>query len=212
MSNSHRHAAPSQPDSLPRASSKPEGARLGWNLLETSYPYADKITRLRSDRIQISDGNELTYTYDERPRAVIIVPVTAQGEIVLIRQYRYPVDDWCLEVPAGGTHDTGNMPLEEVVRKELKEEIGGVYQRLEHVSCFYTSTSLSDEECNVYLALDVELSDKPDTEQTEQIEIQTVPAQEAVEMARSGSMKTGPCALAVLLCEPLLRRYGYVAS
>lgn len=54
----------------------------------------------------------------------MIVPITKAGEMVLLRQYRYAVDEWCLEVPAGGTHDSGDASLEEVARKELREEVG----------------------------------------------------------------------------------------
>lgn len=190
---------------------KPEGAKAGWRLLEATRTPEDKLTTLRRDRVQVEDREELVYIYCERSEAVIIVPVTPTRELIMIRQYRYPVDAWCLEVPAGGTHDTGESPLEDVVRKELKEEVGATCSRLEYVTWFYSSNSLSDEKCHVYLALDVELSQETDAEQTEQIEIQTVPIGEALELARNGHMKTGPCALAVLLCEPALRRSGYLS-
>jgi 8-oxo-dGTP pyrophosphatase MutT (NUDIX family) len=92
------------------------------------------------------------------------------------------------------------------VRKELEEEIGSTCQRLEYVTWFYESNALSTQKCHVYLALDVELSEKPKTETTEEIEMLKVPVSKALELARSGQMKTGPCALAVLLCESALRQ------
>jgi ADP-ribose pyrophosphatase len=202
-----QHAEQAKPDYL---SQKPEGAKSGWQLLETKYLYQDKLTKLRRDRIEIAGRDEMSYAYCERAASVIIVPVTPDGEMILLRQYLYPVDDWCLEVPAGGTHDTGDMPLEDVVRKELEEEIGGTCQRLEYITWFYESNALSDQKCHVYLALGVELSEQPKTEKTEEIEIQRMPVPEALELARSGQMKTGPCTLAVLLCEPALRRDSVV--
>ena len=84
---------------------KPEGARLGWRVLETHYPMTTPFMHMRQDRIQIADKGEVTYTYEERADAVGIVPITADGTILLIRQYRYPIDTWCLEIPAGGTRD-----------------------------------------------------------------------------------------------------------
>jgi ADP-ribose pyrophosphatase len=137
---------------------------------------------------------------------VIIVPVSQEGEIILLNQYRYPVDDWCLEVPAGGTHDANGASLEEVARKELREEIGGTAESLRYVTFFYSANAFSDEKCHVFLAQGVEISQEPDREQSESIRMQRLPAGEVFELARRGEMKTAPCALAVLLCEPLLRR------
>jgi ADP-ribose pyrophosphatase len=189
---------------------KPEGEKAGWHVLDSNCLYQDDLAKLRQDHVKIAGQDDLIYTYCERAEAVIIVPITPAGKMVMIWQYRYPVDDWCWEVPAGGTHDTGDAALEDVVRKELKEEVGAICDRLEYVTCFYGSNSLSNEKCHVYLALDVVLAQEPDSEQSEEIKLQLLPVPEALNMARSGQMKTGPCALAVLLCEPALRRCGYL--
>jgi len=193
-------------------SDKPEAARAGWRLLETSYPFENEMFRLRRDRVEINGQDEMDYVYQERAAAVIILPVTAEGEAILIRQYRYPVDDWCLEIPAGGSHDTGDASLDEVVFKELQEEIGATCTALKHVTFFYSSNSMSDEICHVYLALGAELSQKPQTEETENIEIRKVPLPEALDLARNGHIKTGPCALGLLLCEVPLRQLGLLPA
>jgi ADP-ribose pyrophosphatase len=134
----------------------------------------------------------------------VIVPVTATGEIVLLKQYRYPIDEWCLEVPAGGMHDSGGCSLEEVARKELREEVGAEAGTLAYVTFFYSASALTDEKCHVYLAEGVTLRNKPEREGSESIETKLVPADEAIRLARTGAIKTAPCALALLLCEPLL--------
>ncbi len=174
----------------------------------TEARFENDICRLREDDVEVADGKKIKYAYLERDEAVIVVPVTTAGEVVLLKQYRYPVDEWCLEVPAGGTHDTCDAALEEVVRKELREEIGGTAKKLTYVSFFFSANSMADEKCHVFLAEGVELQRRQETEATESIEIQLVPVAKAVELARSGAMKTGPCALAVLLCEPLLPQLG----
>ncbi|MBV9128585.1 MAG: NUDIX hydrolase, partial [Verrucomicrobia bacterium] len=113
---------------------KPEAARLGWRVLTTHYPHEGKVNKLRVDQLALPRRAEpMQYSYLERAQSVIIVPVTARGEIVLIRQYRFAVDDYCLELPAGGLHDTGDASLEEVVRKELHEEIGATAGVVEYV-------------------------------------------------------------------------------
>jgi ADP-ribose pyrophosphatase len=192
------------------ASDKPQGSKLGWRVLKTAYPFENEICKLRNDRIRVEGHGETSYAYLERADAIIVVPVTIDGRIVLLRQYRYPVDEWCWEVPAGGSHDTGDAPLEEVVRKEMKEEIGATCATLEYINFFYSSNSMSDEKCHVYLALGVELKQKPDSEATESLEMHPMPAAEAIKLARGGRVKTAPCALSLLLCEDALRRHGYL--
>lgn len=187
---------------------KPNGAKAGWQLRGSANRFENELYRLREDDVELEGGKKIKYAYLERDEAVIIVPVTAAGEMVLLKQYRYPVDEWCLEVPAGGTHDACDAALEDVVKKELREEIGATAKSLRHVGFFYSANSMSDEKCHVFLAEGVELTKNRKTEATESIEVQRVPVGEAIELARSGKMKTGPCALAVLLCEPLMEKFA----
>ena len=189
---------------------KPEGAKVGWRLLETSYPYEGKTCRLRRDQLELPKKKDLVYEYLERAEAVIVVPVTSAGEIVLIRQYRYPVDAWCVETPAGGCHDTGDASLDEVVRKELDEEIGASVEAVEEVGSFYSSPAYADERCHVFIAWGVQLTKKPERESTEKIETELVPAREAIRRARSGEIATAPCALALWWCEERLKARGFV--
>jgi ADP-ribose pyrophosphatase len=189
---------------------KPEGAKVGWRLLETSYPYQGKTSTLRCDKLELPKKTDFSYEYLERADAVIVVPVTAGGEIVLIRQYRYPVDAWCLETPAGGCHDTGDAPLEEVVRKELREEIGATVEAVEEVGTFYSSPAFADELCHIFIAWGVQLTEQPERESTEKIETELVPAREAIRRARTGEIATAPCALALWRCEERLQARGFV--
>lgn len=190
---------------------KPEGERLGWHLLETTYPFATHWLKLRQDRIRIEGANsEITFTYIDNGPAVIVVPVTAEGNIALIRQYRYTVDEWCVEVPAGGTHDAEGASMEEVARKELREEIGATCAGLEFVSLFYPTNGNSAQAFHVFLALDTRLDGEQCLEETESIQVHLMPVAEALRLARTGQIKDGASALSLLLCEPLLRERGYL--
>lgn len=185
---------------------KPKGARAGWKFLGSETRFENEIFRVRQDEVELEGGKKMQYAYVERDEAVIVVPITRKREVVMLKQYRYAVDEWCLEVPAGGTHDSGDASLEEVVRKELREEVGATAEKLTYVDFFFSANAISDEKCHVFLAEGVELSKEPKTEPSETLEAELVPVAEALELARSGAIKTAPCALAVLLCEPHLRR------
>jgi ADP-ribose pyrophosphatase len=185
---------------------KPKGARAGWKFLGSQTRFENEIFRLRQDEVELEGGKKMQYAYVERDEAVIVVPITREGEMVMLKQYRYAVDEWCLEVPAGGTHDSGDASLEEVVRKELREEVGGTAEKLTYIDFFYSANSITDEKVHVFVAEGVTLAKEPKTEASETIEMQLVPVAKAIELARSGAMKTAPCALAVLLCESHLKQ------
>ena len=197
-----------EPADLP--SDKPTGAQIGWRVLETWHPHVSPVNRLRADRLSIPGRGEIRYSYLERGESVIIVPVTTDGRMALIRQYRYPVDAHCYELPAGCCRDMGNVTLEEVARRELREEIGATAGSLEYVTWFYSSSSISDEVCHIFLATNVAMDQETDREPGEHIEPLLVPISEAYAMVRRGDMKTGTCALAILHCEERLRQRGMV--
>jgi ADP-ribose pyrophosphatase len=173
-----------------------------WDTLDSKYLWQSRWYNLRQDRLRMPEGREFTYTLVDHPGAAWVVPVTAEGQVALIWQYRYAVDDWCYEVPAGGL--SPDLTPEEAARRELLEEIGGTAADLRYVGQFYTSNGISNEIAYVYLATGVELG-RTQREPTELMEIRLVPVEEAIRMAREGEISDGPSALALLWCEPLLR-------
>ncbi len=190
---------------------KPVGASLGWRLLEVSYPFSTPWMRLRQDRIHIEGRGETSYTYHENGGSVCIVPVTSNGDIILIRQYRYPVDAWCIEVPAGGlTNRESAISIEELALEELKEEAGAVCEEIKYVNSFYPANAVSEEICYVYLALHTTLIQNQQLEKSEFIELCPTPARDAIRLAYTGEIKDGFSALSILMCQDLLREYHYI--
>jgi ADP-ribose pyrophosphatase len=179
-----------------------------WETLDSRYLWKSGWYNLRQDRLRTPAGHEFTYTIVDHPGAVWVVPVTTDGQVALIWHYRYTVDAWCYEVPAGGLSPRLDQSLrlvqfEEVARRELIEEIGGTAADLRYVGQFYTSNGISNEVSYVYLATGVELGEAH-REPTELMEIRLVPVDEALRMAREGEISDGPSALALLRCECLL--------
>jgi ADP-ribose pyrophosphatase len=172
-----------------------------WETLDSRFLWQSRWYNLRQDRVRTQTGHEFTYTLVDHPGAVWVVPVTADGQVVLIRSYRYTVDDWCYEVPAGGL--SPDLTPEEVARFELLEEVGGTAGELRYVGQFYTSNGISSEVAYVYLATGVQLGEAH-PEPTELMEMRLVPVEEALRMAREGEIADGPSALALLWCEPLI--------
>lgn len=183
---------------------KPTGQEAGWQRLETEFPYTCPAFRLRRDRLRLKNGTEVDFTYVQSRGAIWVVPVTPQREVVLIRQYRYAVDEWVWEVPAGGMFDHDG-DLESLVRRELAEEVGGESDRLQYLGYFFGGAATSDVRCHVYIAHDTLLNRKPEPEAMEDIEVHVVSIDKALRMSRSGEMRDGRSALALLWSEPHLR-------
>ena len=180
-----------------------------WETLDSQFLWQSRWYSLRQDRLRTQDGHEFTYTVVEHPGAVWIVPVTREGQVILVRNYRHAVADWCYEVPAGGL--SPGIEPEEVARRELLEEVGGTAAELRYVGKFYTSNGISNEIAYVYLATDVELGESH-REPTELMEVWPVPPKEALRMAREGEISDGPSALALLWCEPLINVTAHTSS
>jgi ADP-ribose pyrophosphatase len=176
-----------------------------WQTLSSRFLWQSRWYNLRQDRLRAPDGHEFNYTLVDHPGAVWIVQVTTDRRVVLIRQYRYTVDEFCIEVPAGGL--SPDLTPEEAALRELLEEVGGTATELRYVGQFYTSNGISNEVAYVYFASGVELGDTH-REPTELMEIRLLPVEEALRMAREGEISDGPSALALLWCEPLMGQ-GY---
>ncbi|HEY73516.1 MAG: hypothetical protein DRJ03_11600 [Chloroflexi bacterium] len=183
---------------------KPNGISLGWQRLATDYPYNHKMFRVRRDQARWPDGHVAPYVYVQACGALWVVPVTADEQIVLIRQFRYTLDDWSWEVPAGGFHDFSGSPLE-LAKRELAEEVGGRSDDWLYVGGFRPGASLFDEVCHIVLARDVRLDLEPAREPGEIIEVHPLPIPRALEMARNGEIVDGHSALALLRCEQYLQ-------
>ena len=102
------------------------------------------------------DGSTFQRDVVHHPGAVSVVPILgASDEVILVRQYRAPVDRVLLEIPAG-KRDVASEPPEETARRELVEEVGMRAGRLEPLAEFFNSPGFCDEHSFVYLALDLE--------------------------------------------------------
>jgi ADP-ribose pyrophosphatase len=120
-----------------------------------------------------------------------------------VRQYRHPVRDWTLEVPAG-TLDDGEAPLQ-AAERELREEVGGRARAWRHLSTFYSSSAHISLRSDVFLATGVTL-DTPSPDEGEELELVLMPVAVALERARAGGFAEGQTALSILLAAPYLEK------
>jgi len=128
--------------------------------------------------------------------SVAALPVLADGRVVLVRQYRYAVDAFVWELPAG-RRDPGETP-EEGARRELEEEVGFRASALEPLLVFWTTPGFCDEVMHLFRATGLEPV-PPRPEADEKIEAATFTLQEALEMIKSGEIREGKTLVALLV-------------
>ncbi len=143
---------------------------------------------LREDQVRFPDGSEGVYTVIDKRDAVWVVPILADGRVVLIRNYRYTVEAWLWEMPAGGI-EPGASP-EQTARIELLQEIGGRAESFEQVGTFYTMPGIGNEVAHIFIARGVTLAD-PQHEASEVMERRVFTLSQVLSMVAAGRSRTG---------------------
>ncbi|MCS6800355.1 MAG: NUDIX hydrolase [Chloroflexota bacterium] len=174
----------------------------GWTRLARTVLHENAFRRFFLDRVRIHSGDEIEYSWAEAAAASFVVPLTDDGEIVLIRQYRYPVDRWVWEVPAGRIE---GEPSEETARRELLEEVGGIARTIVPLGTCYSAAAHLHLLCAFFLATGVVLDQTARREATELLEVRLVPAEEAFALVRRGGDIEAQSGLAILMAEPTIR-------
>ena len=147
--------------------------------------YEGKIVNLRVDTVELPSGKETKREIVEHAGCTAIVAIDSGKEVLLVRQYRKPVEKMLLEIPAGGM-EPGEEPLE-CARRELEEETDFSAERWEHLATFYTSPGFCTELMYLYLATELKPSMR-DADDDEHIEVVRVPLRKTLELIASGEV------------------------
>jgi ADP-ribose pyrophosphatase len=155
--------------------------------LEHSTVFKGKVFRVDRDRVRMPNGRDITVDAIRHPPSVVIVPVPEPGHVILIRQFRYPVQRSLWELPAGSVDD-GETP-EAAARRECHEEIGLVPDTVVRLGAFYPTPGYCDEEMIFFRASGLnESSEAAPVDEDEDIEPRTFTLPEAREMIRRGEI------------------------
>ena len=130
----------------------------GFRYLGETALHRGHVISLVESRHSAPDGTTFEREVVRHPGAVSVVPLLEDGDVVLVRQYRAPIDEMVLEIPAG-KRDVHDEPLEATARRELVEEVGLSPGRLELLARFHNSIGFCDEESFVFLG--TQLSEAP---------------------------------------------------
>jgi 8-oxo-dGTP pyrophosphatase MutT (NUDIX family) len=150
------------------------------------------------------DGSTFSRDIVRHPGAVAVVAVD-DGHVVLVRQYRAPVDAEVLELPAGIKDAAGEAPID-TAQRELIEETGYRAGRIEPLTRFVNSVGFSDEEIEIFLATDLtEVGASLQGIEEQHMTVERVSLDDVLSLIEKGELRDAKSVVGVLLT---LRRLG----
>jgi ADP-ribose pyrophosphatase len=130
-----------------------------------------------------------------------MIPLTADGDVILVEQYRYAAAQNMLEIPAG-TLEPGEDPIK-CAERELQEEAGFFPGELVHLGEIFVAPGMTDERIQLYLARDLRSSRLP-ADDDELIQIIKMPFSEALEQIRSGKIRDAKTIIGLLQAQTFI--------
>lgn len=150
---------------------------------------------VREDQVRMADGRETAYTVIECGHCVGVLPLTDDGNVLMVRQYRYIAGRYTWEMPTGGVRK--GESFDDAAQRELAEEAGHRARTLLPVCTYHTSKSSIDETAHLYIGRDlVPASATPDED--EAIDVTAMPLERVLEMVLRGEITDSMTIIAVL--------------
>ena len=158
-------------------------------VLSTRSVFDGRVVSLRLEEIELPGGRRSTLEVIRHPGAAAVVPVDAEGQVLLVRQYRHATGgEWLLEVPAGKL-DPGEAP-EACAARECEEETGRRPGELVPLGWIWTTPGFTDERIWLYLARDLRAG-RQNLQADEELRVERRPFREALALALDGGLEDG---------------------
>ncbi len=185
---------------------KPELAWQKRDLTEQTirgeWVFRGKLLHVRRDLVRLPDGANTEREYIEHPGAAMVIPLLDTGELVMERQFRYPLRRDVLELPAGKI-DAGEAPLE-CGKRELLEETGYVASGWRYLATTHPVVGYSDERIEIYLARGL-TQQASNLDHDEHLEAFRLPLATALDWVREGRITDAKTVIGLFWAERVLR-------
>lgn len=157
--------------------------------------YQGKIVTLRIDEVGLPNGKRSTREIVEHPGAVAVVPLLDSGEVVMVKQFRKPVERLLYEIPAGKL-EKGENPLL-CAQRELLEETGLEAKKWIKLCQFYTTPGFSNEIMHLFLARELVVGPS-NLEDDEFLEVERIPLEKLANMLKEGKIQDAKTIIGLL--------------
>ena len=159
--------------------------------------YDGHLLHVKRDMVRLPNGKESVREWIKHPGASAVIPLLPDGRVVLVRQYRYPVEKVTLEVPAGKLDAANEDPLL-CAERELSEETGYTAEKMTKLTTIATTVGFSNEYIHLYAAEGL-ASGRQHTDEDEFINVVKIPLEEAVAMTRDGRIFDAKSVVSILM-------------
>lgn len=163
--------------------------------LSSDEIFNGELLHVFRDEAQLPDGTSSTREWIKHPGACAVVPIFDNGDLMMLKQFRYPIKQIFWEVPAGKIDPGENQ--DETAARELQEEAGVAASHLEYVGHFYPGVGYSDELIHIYTAWGLHKVPQQ-TDKDEFVTRERIPFREAVRMIHSGEINDGKTVICLL--------------
>ncbi|MGC4376435.1 NUDIX hydrolase [Fictibacillus sp. Mic-4] len=154
--------------------------------LSTEEIFKGRIIDVQVDEVLLPDGKKGKREIVKHPGAVAVIALTPHDKLLLVRQFRKPLEKTIIEIPAGKL-EKGEDP-EESAKRELLEETGYECQTLAHVTSFYTAPGFSDELIHIYYTDTLKEAVEQQTDDDEFVEVIEVSLDKALKYVADGQI------------------------
>jgi len=168
------------------------------NPVSSKEVYSGRVVTLSVDQVALPNGKRCELEMIRHPGAAAVVPVDAEGNAILVRQYRYATDGWLLEVPAGKL-DPGESP-ESCAIREVEEETGYRVGQLQSLGWIWTTPGFTDEKIWLFRGTGL-VRGTQQLQGDELLEVVKLPLSEAVQAAADGRIQDGKSVCALLRAD-----------
>ncbi len=164
--------------------------------------FQGKVVDLRVDKAELEDKSIVTREMIVHPGGACVVPVDKDGNILMVKQFRYPFKTQLTEVPAGKLNFAGEDPKTAALR-ELKEETGAVSGKVTDLGVCYPTVAYDTEK--IYMFLCEELSfEEQSLDEDEFLDVVKIPFKQAVKMVMDGELPDAKTQIAILKAARLM--------
>ena len=170
---------------------------LAWKTLDVKTAYTCEGFDVHTETVRLPDGTETTFDYLTEGESVVVLPFTADGEVVVIKEWRQAVDRVNFGLPAGSLEPEDDDPAAAVGR-ELEEETGYEPGTVEHLTTVEPANGFSDAVFHYYLAEDCTPTGDRQLDYNESIEVETTTFEALLTGAREDDLRDGRTMLGVL--------------
>jgi 8-oxo-dGTP pyrophosphatase MutT (NUDIX family) len=179
---------------------------MKWKIIESKTAFKNHFFQITQDTCEKSNGSVVESYYTiHRPPVAVIGTFTEKNEIILINQYRHPVQSVDIELPAGYIEDH-EKDIQQAAKRELLEETGYKAEKLVKIHESFASAGLMSNNIHFFIGFNAKKVSEPQLDDNEELEVRVTPWKEALKLLEKEKIKDMASVTGILLIKQYLKK------